>query len=81
MFRESDVLELKQELTPDTQKEIIAFANTKGGVIYIGIDDDGNVLGVEKPEKICERLSSMVHDGIRPDVTMFTDIFSENIEG
>lgn len=81
MFRESDVMELKQELTLDTKKEIIAFANTKGGVIYIGIDDAGNVLGVEKPERICERLSSMIHDGIRPDVTMFTDIFTETIEG
>ena len=81
MFRESDVLELKQELTPDTKKEIVAFANTKGGVIYIGIDDAGNVLGVETPERICERLSSMIHDGIRPDITMFTDIFTENMEG
>lgn len=40
MYVEDEYTELKIELTKDIKKEIIAFANTKGGKIYIGIDDD-----------------------------------------
>ena len=81
MYKESDTLELMQEFTSDIKKEIIAFANTKGGTLYIGIDDDGNVIGVDAPDRICERDSSMIHDGIKPDISMFIDIVLEKMEG
>lgn len=29
-------------------KTIVAFANTEGGVLLIGVDDEGNVLGIDK---------------------------------
>ena len=44
MYIEDEYTELKIELTKDIKKEIIAFANTKGGKIYIGIDDNGNII-------------------------------------
>lgn len=63
------------------KKEVIAFANTKGGTIYIGIEDDGKIVGVQEPsERICEQISSMIHDGIKPDVTMFVKITAERLE-
>ncbi len=37
-YIEDEYTELKIELTKEIKKEIIAFANTKGGKIYIGID-------------------------------------------
>lgn len=78
MFAESDIIELKSDITSDIKKEIIAFANTKGGTIYIGINDDGQVIGLSNPpEKVCEQISSMIHDGIKPDLTMFTEISTE----
>ena len=42
-FKESSTLELKQIIVQDIKKEVIAFANTKGGIIYVGIADDGSV--------------------------------------
>ena len=60
MYKESDTLELKQEFTLDIKKEIIALANTKGRTLYIGIDDDGNVIGVDAPDQISERVSSIL---------------------
>jgi len=81
MYKESDTIELIQEFTLDIKKEIVAFANTKGGTIFVGITDNGNVLGVGEPERICERISSVIHDGIKQDITLFTDIVTENIEG
>jgi len=39
--REGQTLEFKREFSTDIVKEIVAFANTEGGVILIGVDDDG----------------------------------------
>ena len=47
---ENERLEYKRELTEAVKKEVIAFANTLGGDIYIGIDDDGSVVGVAEPD-------------------------------
>ena len=44
MYNEDQKKELKVELTKDIKKEIVAFANTNDGTIYIGIDDDGKIL-------------------------------------
>ena len=38
---ESNSIEYKQEYTPDIKKEVVAFANSNGGVIHVGRDDDG----------------------------------------
>ena len=45
-YEESDRVELKREMIKDLDKEIIAFLNTHGGTIYIGVDDNGNVVGI-----------------------------------
>ena len=47
---ENERLEYKRALTEVVKKEVIAFANTLGGDIYIGIDDDGSVVGVAEPD-------------------------------
>ena len=44
MYREDQETELKVELTKDIKKEIVAFANTNDGTIYIGIDDNGKII-------------------------------------
>ena len=40
-FIESETVELKSSVLADICKEVIAFANTKGGTLYIGVEDDG----------------------------------------
>ena len=74
VYTGSEVLELKRELTNDITKEIIAFANTRGGQIIIGIDDDGNVFGVGKTKQVCESLSSLINDSIKPDIATMVSI-------
>jgi len=39
---ESNNIEFKREYTADLKKEVIAFANTSGGVIYVGRDNKDN---------------------------------------
>lgn len=79
MFVEDEYTELKQELTKDIKKEIIAFANTNGGKIYIGVDDNGNVVGLKNIKEDIEALSSMIKEGITTDLTLYTKISQEKI--
>ncbi len=38
--------EFKIKLTDNIEKEVIAFLNTDGGNIFIGVDDKGNIKGL-----------------------------------
>lgn len=49
-------------------KDIVAFANTAGRTVVIGVDDDGSVVGVTDPLREEERLSSTISDGIEPQL-------------
>ena len=68
---ESENIEFKAKLSDEIYKEVIAFANTDGGTIYIGIDDKGNVIGLENVDDSYTRLTNGIRDAIQPDVTMF----------
>lgn len=81
MFKETDRVELKREFNDSLKKEIIAFANTNGGKIYIGIDDDGNIIGLSNAKENMEAISNSISDAIRPDLRMFTSINLLTIEG
>ena len=70
-LQESELVELKSIVTDDIKKEIIAFANCQGGKIYIGIGDDGTVIGLDDPDSTALQVSNMVRDAIKPDLTMF----------
>lgn len=71
IFRESETVELKEVFVDDIKKEIIAFANCNGGKLYIGVQDDGIVLGLDDPDATALQISNMVRDAIKPDITMF----------
>lgn len=71
---ESETVELKEIYTPDLKKEIIAFANTIGGTIYIGIDNSGEIVGIDDADFVMQQISNSLRDGIRPDISMFTHI-------
>lgn len=70
-FHESELVELKGIVVEDVKKEIIAFANCDGGKLYIGIQDDGQIIGVEDADAVALQISNMVRDAIKPDLTMF----------
>ena len=80
-FQESETLELKEIVVEDIKKEIIAFANSAGGTLYVGVADDGNIVGVENPDTVIQQISNMVRDSIKPDITMFIRYAAKNVEG
>lgn len=71
---ESETVELKEIYTPDLKKEIISFANTNGGTIYIGVQDNGEIVGLDNADFVMQQISNSLRDSIRPDVSMFTNI-------
>ena len=80
-FSESEFVELKSEVVSDLCKEIIAFANTKGGTLYIGVQDDGTVVGIANADKVTLQINNMIRDSIKPDVTMFVHYETQEIDG
>lgn len=55
-------------------REIVAFANTEGGDIYLGVSNDETVVGIDHPDDVMTRVSSISHDSILPDVMPFLQI-------
>ncbi len=80
IFIESDTVELKSTVVNDICKEVIAFSNTKGGTLYIGVADDGSIVGVEDANNTTLQLNNMIRDSIKPDVTMFVRYETLTIE-
>ena len=51
---ESQNVEYKRSWHDEYLKWVCGFANAKGGTIWIGIDDDKSVCGVEKSKKLMD---------------------------
>ncbi len=48
--------------------EIVAFANSEGGYLYIGVEDDGTVVGCPDPANVIQTLTNICQDRCRPPV-------------
>ncbi|MBE6965250.1 MAG: AAA family ATPase [Ruminococcaceae bacterium] len=81
IFIESELVELKSEVVSDICREVIAFANTKGGTMYIGVHDDGQITGVKNADHVTLQINNMVRDSIKPDITMFVRYETLEIDG
>ena len=55
-------VEFKQRFSEHEKiaKEIIAFANTSGGVIIFGINDNGKIYGVQSEKEVTELLKETI---------------------
>ncbi len=63
-------------------KEIIAFANTSGGYILFGIDDDKRVIGVQSEKGESELIENAIRDFCEPYIehsTLYFDIDGKEI--
>lgn len=64
VMREDLHTEFKREWKNEYLRNIAAFANTDGGVLHIGIDDDGNVFGVNALEKNLKQIPDDIQNGL-----------------
>lgn len=73
---EGKTLEFKRDLSSPTKplRTVVAFANSAGGRLVIGVNDDGSVSGVEDPLAEEERITSLITDRISPQLVPGIDI-------
>jgi len=81
MYKESSMMELKRQVTDALKKEVIAFANTSGGTIVIGVEDDGTVIGLQDAHQDLESISSILRDSIKPDLLVHTRVQIKIVKG
>lgn len=72
MNSENERIEYKREYVDDIAKEVIAFANTDGGEIYVGVNDDGTPAPLSDVDDTYTRITNCVRNSVAPDVTIFT---------
>lgn len=73
--------EFKREYVEGIKKTLVAFANTDGGNLYIGIDDAGNAVEINNIDGVMLQVSNLIRDAIKPDLAMFCDITVETVQG
>mgnify|MGYP003439785593 FL=1 len=84
MMTETTRIENKAILTPelDIEKEVIAFLNYKeGGCIYIGVDKNGQTLGIDDVDDCMLRLKDRIKNNISPSAMGLFDITKEKRDG
>ncbi len=67
-------IEYKRMYVPELRKDIVAFANTEGGKLYIGVNDDGTIIGIGDTDDTMLRLAGSLKDSIAPDIMPFVQI-------
>jgi len=80
-FRESDTVELKRQVTEDLKYTVIAFANSGGGAVYIGVDDNGDVFGLSDAHHDLLTVNNTLRESIKPDITLFAHSRIETVDG
>lgn len=79
---EDECTEFKRELTDMLEKEVVAFLNSaKGGDIYIGVEDNGTVVGVQNPDKLQLAIIDRIKNNILPTTLGFFDVVTQEIDG
>ncbi|GHV97386.1 hypothetical protein lacNasYZ03_16840 [Lactobacillus nasalidis] len=66
-MRETKNLVFKERVSNTFLKTVSAFANYGTGEIKFGIKDDGEVVGVGDPERVCLDIENKINDSIQPN--------------
>ncbi|WP_048178324.1 RNA-binding domain-containing protein [Methanosarcina sp. MTP4] len=59
---EGALIEFKKSFSPSIVKEIVAFANTAGGTIFVGIDDSNKVVGTQLNNEMKSRIQDIANN-------------------
>lgn len=78
---ESNKLEFKEKLPDNLEREVVAFLNSEGGVIYIGLNNEGTPVGVDHIDETQRKISDRIKNNISPTTLGLYDVSIEEIEG
>ena len=78
---ETNRIENKEQLNEDFEQEVIAFLNYKeGGIIYVGINKNGQVIGVENTDLTQLQIKDRIKNNIQPSTLGLFDVIVETID-
>lgn len=78
---ETNRIENKEQLNEDFEQEVIAFLNYKeGGIIYVGVRKDGQVVGVDNLDQTQLQIKDRIKNNIQPSTLGLFDVIVEKIE-
>ena len=77
---ENSAIEFKSEDVKhlNIAKEIIAFANMNGGIILIGVEDNGDISGIKQQKKWEEWVMNIARNNINPPINVDFDFHVVN---
>lgn len=81
IMRENNNTEFKREFVDDIKKTVVAFANSDGGTLYIGINDDGTVNQISDTDACMLKVTNTIRDSVKPDVSMFCQVSTVDVDG
>ena len=73
-MRETRTLEFKETITNTFLKTVSAFSNYDGGTIIFGVDDNGNIKGLEDVKQACLDIENKINDSISPQPNYMLEI-------
>lgn len=77
-MKENNHIEFKRNLTDELEKEVVAFLNYReGGKLYIGIDDDGSIVGVTDLDQLQLKIKDRLKNNIEPSCLGLFDVIHE----
>ena len=79
-MQENENIEFKELYTENIYKEIVAFLNSGSGTIYIGYNDNGELIGLENVKEIEEKISNGIRGKIVPDCSVFVSINNATLD-
>lgn len=82
MIQESNRVEFKSVLNDKMEKEVVAFLNNQeGGILYIGVDDDGHPVGSIDLDSTQLKIADRIKNNILPPTLGLFDVVTEVVEG
>ena len=71
---ETTKIEFKREYNDKVNKVLLSFLNTEGGKLYIGIENDGAVYGVDDVDGLMLKTINSLRDSVSPDPSGYISI-------
>ena len=82
MQLENQYIEYKERLNDKLEREVVGFLNSKlGGDMYIGVADNGQIIGVDNADAVQLAISDRLKNNILPSCLGLFDINLEEREG
>lgn len=60
-------------------EEVVALANTDGGTLYVGVEDDGSITGAQANHRDPVRITALVANRTVPPVTTRVSVLDETV--